>query len=302
MKKTLIALAALASTAVFAQSSVTIDGAFRVGFVGDKAGVNSIGDDQSSGNNLNFKVVEDLGGGLKANARAQLRYRIANGDNTNTTGTNDALFHLAHVGLSGAFGAVDIGRIGFDQVWGYQMNGSSNGSNVNVSGTGGATEDGQWRYTAPAFVTGLKIQVGGAMKANTAGAKDSNHFLVTYAAGNFAATAVSERVQNGNEYLGVGASYNFGVAKVNVIYADEQTAAGVNVINGYALSATVPMDAFTFKVGFRDSESGAANTDTSKTSFGVDYALSKRTVAEANTYKVKGDAKQSYFVGVRHSF
>ncbi len=301
MKKTLIALAAVAATgAAFAQSSVTIDGAFRAGFVGSAAGVNSIGDDQSSGNNLNFKVVEDLGGGLKANARAQLRYRIASGDKSNAGADNQ--FHLAHVGLSGAFGAVDIGRIGFDQVWGYQMNGSSNGSNVNVSGTGGATEDGQWRYTAPTFLAGLKIQVGGAMKANTAGGKDSNQFLVTYATGNFAATAVSERVSSGNEYLGVGASYNFGVAKVMAIYADEQTAAGANVINGYSISATVPMDAFTFKVGFRDTESGAANTDTSKTSFGVDYALSKRTVAEANTYKVKGDAKQSYFVGVRHSF
>ena len=298
MKKSLIALAVLATAGTaFAQSSVTINGAFRAGFHSDATGVKSIADDQSSGNNVNFRVVEDLGGGLKFDGHAQLRYRIANGDNTNTTGTTDALFHLANVGVSGAFGQMQIGRIGFDQMWGYNPFGS-NGAHLNVSGTGGATEDGQWRYTAPTFAPGLKVSLGGALKANTLGASDSSQFLVTYAQGPFAATVVSEKISTGKKYTAVGGSYDLGVAKIMLISANDKLA-GVKTADGVSLSVTAPMGAVLLKAGQMNSKM-ATNLD--KTSFGVEYALSKRTVVEANTYKVKGQTNQSYWIGARHSF
>lgn len=299
MKKSLIALAALAvSSAAFAQSTVAIDGSFRAGYGSDKAGVKSITDDQSSGNTVNFRIVEDLGGGLKFIAQSQLRYRIATGDNTNTTGATDALFHLANIGVSGAFGQIQVGRIGFDQMWGYNPFGS-NAAHVNVSGTGGATEDGQWRYTAPTFVPGLKVSLGGAQKANTLGAKDSSQFLVTYANGPLAATVVSEKVSSGTKYTGFGAAYNFGVAKVMLIAATDKNTAGTKTADGISYSVTAPMGAVLLKAGMMNDKM-TANKD--KTSFGVDYALSKRTTLEANTYKTKGDAKQSYWFGARHAF
>ncbi len=311
MKKSLIALAVLAASgAAFAQSTATISGSFRIGYHADANGVKSIYDDQSSGNTINFAVTEDLGGGLKFVGKTQLRYRPYNGDNTNTTGVastpakagttaTDALFHLANIGLTGGFGTVEFGRIGFDQMWGYNPFGS-NGAHVNVSGTGGATEDGQWRYTTPTFVPGLKVSFGGAQKANTASTVgDSSQFLIAYANGPLSASVVSEEVSSGTKYTAFGASYDLGVAKVMMISATDKNTAGTKTADGQSFSVTAPMGAVLLKAGMLNDKM-AANKD--KTSFGVDYALSKRTTLEANTYKVKGDAKQSYWMGVRHAF
>ena len=76
MKKSLIALAALAATSAFAQSSVTMYGNFDVGYGAHKttskdgtaftktAGVM---DGSWAGSRLGFRGTEDMGGGLKAN-------------------------------------------------------------------------------------------------------------------------------------------------------------------------------------------------------------------------------------------
>ena len=67
MKKTLIALAALATTAAFAQSSVTLYGKANVGF--QKASGSSAkmaGGADGSDSRFGLRGSEDLGGGLKA--------------------------------------------------------------------------------------------------------------------------------------------------------------------------------------------------------------------------------------------
>jgi predicted porin len=60
------------------------------------------------------------------------------------------------------------------------------------------------------------------------------------------------------------------------------------------------MGALTGKIGFLNDQM-AANAD--KTSIGVDYALSKRTVVSADFFKTKSSATgQNIWVGARHSF
>ncbi|MEY2792008.1 MAG: Gram-negative porin, partial [Pseudomonadota bacterium] len=71
MKKSLVALAALAATSAFAQSSVQIVGGFDVGYQqlnirGAKV-TQSAASNGSYTSNVIFKGTEDLGGGLKAN-------------------------------------------------------------------------------------------------------------------------------------------------------------------------------------------------------------------------------------------
>lgn len=315
MKKSLIALAVLAASgASFAQSTATISGAMRIGVLKNDTST-SVSPNQGSGNVLNVGIAEDLGGGLKAMASSQLRFDASNGALRNESGvTGDkAGFHLAAVGLAGGFGTVEIGRIGFDQFWGYNPNGS-NGAHVNPLTAAGATQNGQYRYTAPTFVSGLKIQVGGALKANTAAGVDgdSSHFLVTYANGPFAATFVKETVNGlqpaagsavagGVEITGVGASYDLGVAKLMLITGNQKNAtSGAELAKGTSVSASIPMGALTGKVGFLNDQM-AANAD--KTSFGVDYALSKRTIVSADFFKTKSSATgQNTWIGVRHSF
>jgi predicted porin len=111
MKKSLIALAVLAASgAAMAQSSVTLYGVADIWLGSVKTEVN--GDSsretllESGGVNtsrIGFKGSEDLGGGLKANF--QLEQSVALDD-----GTGGTFDRQSWVGLSGSFGAVQLGR------------------------------------------------------------------------------------------------------------------------------------------------------------------------------------------------
>jgi len=117
MKKTLVALAALASVSAFAQ--VTLSGNFdiavtNVGFtdpldattlVKRKATtVGSIG--TASTSTINLMAEEDLGGGLKSAARLEIDPRSNLSDNATTMAT-----HSSYVGIMGGFGAIKFGKM-----------------------------------------------------------------------------------------------------------------------------------------------------------------------------------------------
>jgi len=113
MKKTLIALAVLTvSSASFAQSTVTLSGVLDVGVRNTSkvaAGAAKLG--VTAGNNarLVFGVAEDLGGGMKALANAQMRFDPTTG--TAEAGNARPLFQgETRVGLSAGFGTVMLGR------------------------------------------------------------------------------------------------------------------------------------------------------------------------------------------------
>jgi hypothetical protein len=320
MKKTLVAIAALTAVAAFAQSSVSITGGMRIGYGQNAAGAKGLFTTQGSGNTINIVVVEDLGGGLAAEGAVQMRYDMTNGvlnsGNAGTAGTAAGvaapaaaatrLLHTTRLGLKGGFGAVQMGRIGLDQHWAYTAFGSTTaGAALNPVGAYGATEDNQLRYVSP-NISGFVAHVATSFKNNAApalvmngGAAQGSQILAQYANGPIAVTFVNEKVNTGSKGSQIGASYNFGVAKVNVISGSIKTAAGVKAGDALTFSATVPMGAATIKAGFKNDKL-AANNDAN--ALGVDYALSKRTVVEANTWKSKLDAKRSMWVGVRHAF
>ncbi len=149
MKKSLIALAALAATSAFAQSSVTlygraeagvdlgyssktdltvVTGALTNGVVTGSAATTSTtlkpgfrlqdGNDQGQGTSrVGFRGTEDLGGGLKANFVMEMGIRIDEGcvnggANCTSGGSGGAnLFgRAAWVGVSSGFGEVRLGR------------------------------------------------------------------------------------------------------------------------------------------------------------------------------------------------
>ncbi len=110
MKKTLIAMAALAATSVFAQSTVTLSGNLDVA-ASNSTGTQLVGKGTtfatttgtSSTSVLRFIAVEDLGGGLKATA--QYNFDPRGTVNDNAAPTRDEAF----VGISGGFGNVRLG-------------------------------------------------------------------------------------------------------------------------------------------------------------------------------------------------
>jgi len=91
MKKTLIAIAALAATAAFAQSTVTIDGLLDSGYVDINykgAKVSGITQGIAGTTQINFRGTSDLGGGLKASFRFESDFNsMSNAGNTGA-GTN----------------------------------------------------------------------------------------------------------------------------------------------------------------------------------------------------------------------
>jgi predicted porin len=92
MKKTLVAIAALAATSAFAQSAVTISGQLDAGIYslknmeGSDKKATVLGDGATFSNVLGFKGVEDLGGGQSAGFDLVADMQINNGD-TNAAGT-----------------------------------------------------------------------------------------------------------------------------------------------------------------------------------------------------------------------
>jgi predicted porin len=134
MKKTLVAIAALAATGAFAQSSVQIDGYIDAGYQainykGNK--VSGIEGNGSSTSQINIRGTEDLGGGLKAEFRVETDFNavstnantgVASSANATTAASaiNSAVAKGAlgngevRVGLNGGFGRVDLGSVNYN--------------------------------------------------------------------------------------------------------------------------------------------------------------------------------------------
>lgn len=77
------------------------------------------------------------------------------------------------------------------------------------------------QYISPSF-GGATVQLGFVPEGNVAGAKNTFSGAVTYAAGPFSisATAESKRAKGGEDFASVAGSFDFGLAKVMLGYAD----------------------------------------------------------------------------------
>jgi len=149
MKKTLVALAALAATGAFAQSTVSIQGIMDANVQSGKSYGQSyslVGQSGARTTTIRFHGTEDMGKGLKANFRFEVQPSVIAGDgngfnNTiattaavsangtaNATGQASAQSGLvgkgySFVGVSGGFGEVQFGTINTASLAAY-LNGS----------------------------------------------------------------------------------------------------------------------------------------------------------------------------------
>ena len=123
MKKSLIAMAALAATGAFAQSSVTLYGRMDLGMAVGKAdtttaaGVTTTAkatelagaENNWTGSRLGVRGSEDLGGGLKANFAYEFRLAPDATSAAGVTGSNWGRTRTAMLQVAGGFGSVTIG-------------------------------------------------------------------------------------------------------------------------------------------------------------------------------------------------
>ena len=264
MKKTLIALAALAATGAFAQSSATIDGTFDVGaqsinYKGNTA--NGINGNGSSTSQLNFRGTSDLGGGMKANFRVETDWSTtSNKGNTGSASTpvsvgNETVAAASSFGngeirggISGGFGSVDAGAVNYNTLGTYttgQPFGTAIGSGFrtlyvnDAQSTSQVRSDNSVKYTTPAF-SGLTASLYYAGKQT--GAVDT------------ASSATANAVKQ-TSFGGMGAYDMQGTTEI-----------GVNYANG-PLAVSFSSLAQDYK------DVGTGTTDSTVNTFGVNYSI-----------------------------
>lgn len=333
MKKTLIALAAVAATsAAFAQSSVTIDGAVDLGYVKPIGSKDARLDATNGANQIRFLGTEDLGGGLKANFTLAQRFSPESGGNDGTKNTRPTFQGESTVGLSGGFGSVKLGRaltafqgpVNMTDPWGTLQVGSSavltagytTDKENNTDGAGAGRTDAIF-YSSPNF-SGFSAAVSIGLKehtpstvtpAATAPSKNLTSLWASYASGPLYVGGGMEQNRQDDQVTAILATYNLGFMTVGAGYsnidlkaADSATAFDRNAWN---IMAVAPMGAFVIKAGYGVSKADASGAEaTKKLGLGVDYMLSKRTKVYASfgSDSVKTTDKSGYDIGIRHTF
>jgi predicted porin len=175
MKKTLIALAAMATTTAFAQSTVTLSGNVKAGLAQTKYSGAAAGNGSATGladgsSRFILSGSEDLGGGLRANFQADTRFRID--DNGAAPTASPLAGGNTFIGLSGGFGNLQIGKLDTHYCLGSDTHGTRatalqasscgllgyvNGSSGNAVIANASRSVNVTRYTSPNF-SGLTFQ------------------------------------------------------------------------------------------------------------------------------------------------
>ena len=317
MKKTLIALAALAATASFAQSSVTLYGKANVGFQSTNGSKTAVVDQpDGSGSRWGIKGTEDLGGGLAANFTLESGVMINNGTNDKSSTNNYAFQRQSWMGLSSTtLGELRIGRqytVGFNGSIGTMPSTYSDPAlavGLGFHGMGSRTND-QIQYRSPVF-NGFQIQGSTQLASNTTEAAAStdglypaaknNELGLAYANGPITANVTGANVTSTagvkTSPWGANATYNFGVASATLGYVDTNAAAG----KGYVAKVSMPVGANALFAGY------AKNSTTKVDAYelGDYYSLSKRTklyAIYANGNTATAASGKRVAVGVTHDF
>jgi len=323
MKKSLIALAALAAVGVAsAQSSVSISGGYNLG-VGKSISTAGVVDTRASvvnnlanGNNITFTVNEDLGGGLRAIASTNIRYDASTGMNTsntvnNTSTAGDPFAQNSSIALAGSFGQVTMGRFtsgvaapigGYDPFFTSTLGVAISAPPPRINDT--------VQYATPTM-SGFRATIETSLRAGTgnatasAVAKDAVQYTLTYNQGpvSLMVGGGNTQQQSNNKISGVGASYNMGVAIPTVAYAKTGNGASTSgSTEETAVGVTVPLGAISLLAGHRKTEgSGTAALNTKRNSVGAHYILSKRTRALVEVAK-ETSKDTAWVLGLRHTF
>jgi len=313
MKKVL-AVAALLGLAGAAQAQVTLYGLIDMSYgkneiqlPGDKNDVHSGGDLGSGQGNsttrFGIKGSNDVGGGTKVNFQLESGGITSNGE----VNPGGAFFNrAAWAGFSGSFGEVRVGKqdsVAFQTMAGFDLNGASNanaaGQNATVAPWFRGRQDRSVQYISP-VMGGFKAQVGFQGEGNVAGAKANTSVGLSFTAGPFAAAVAAESARSNvdNDFYSVGGTYDLGIAKIALGYADGGTG-----LKGASFGVSAPVAGFTIGAQF------AKNNDTSATAYElfINKEIFKNTYGYAELGNLdksangfsKGDA---YAIGVIYVF
>lgn len=350
MKKHLLAVVSLAalSAPAFAQSNVTLYGIadIAVASVSNRDGKRWTGQDSGrlQSSRFGLRGTEDLGDGLSANFVFESGLNLASGASTSST----VFFNRqAFLGLSSRdVGSVTLGRqytpiydnvillsgaptfgVAGGAVDGISTPGSSA---VRFDNTiGGTRIDSSFKYTSPVFNgfranAMLALDEGGArgrfQSAGFAYTKANLALGGAYHKSECKKSAPCSGSVADDEMYGLGAGYDFGIARLGVIYTSQKNAKNVRGNNADVFSAlaSFPVGLWTLSAGYQKlNDKSALNQDLHQYNLSALYLLSKRTAMYVAYTKQKvdnggkagmavmnsSDGRQNQFsVGLRHVF
>jgi len=338
MKTQLFALSVLsaASCAVQAQSSVTVYGVLDSFLELASAGngtVTRISSGGAMGSRFGFRGTEDLGSGLKANFVLEAGILMDTGASTGTatiptstvpTGAAYMFQRLATVGLSGDFGAVNIGRqytphfgtmAAFDPA-GFTMSGALNyyagpGVGINGGSLADATtrRDNSIQYTTPTW-GGFKANLFYAFgESNGAGGQPKSTGNTLNIAAGYSSSTLSAQasymtektiylVGNTDKYTVLAASYDFGVIKPSAIFVRRRgDMAGAPSLDAYQIGASAPVGVGKLIATYGQLKNKTtANSDSKAIGVRYDYPLSKRTTIYGGATRISNQAAAGYTI------
>ena len=298
MKKTLIALAALAVvSAASAQSTVTMYGILDAYVASNSVDTGTgsvstthVGSGAVNGSRWGMKGSEDLGGGLKANFKLESGFSI----DTGASGQGALFGRQALVGLSGGFGAVSFGHIATPY---YDVDGAqdamfnsalspeasifrSSTSNPGVSYLGGfkgvIRSDNTIRYDLPSM-NGFGASVSYSLDEKVAAAT-----LPTVVAAGLSVTSVS-------------VTYAGGPAAVSFAYQNEAKYLGTVDQNFTRLQGSYDLGAIVAKAGFGKvgNVANVSGAETTEFMLGADYKASAALTLSASYANSKDNTTQT---------
>ena len=315
MKKTLIALAAIAaSSAALAQSSVTLFGIVDMNVRNVKQGgvsQSSLSQDGTASSRLGFRGVEDLGGGMSASFWLE---GALNPDEGTPAGLQ--FMRRSTVSLSGGFGEVRLGRDYTPTFWNhtqYDPFGTNGvGSSTNMFGTlgSGATTtvraDNTIAYFTP-NLSGFQAQLQYAFKESQAENTPNEYagLRLVYASGPLSVALATAKegaaTTNVNSFkrTNFAASYDFGFIKPMFQYTvgSFDTNAGVEQEVKHALiGLTAPVGPGLIKASYVRSSYDNFAGDANQFAIGYEYGLSKRTALYANYARISNKTGAAFSV------
>lgn len=309
MKKSLIALAVLASVAgvAQAQSSVQLYGIVDLVIHKDKGVSAAMTSGGVSSSRWGLKGSEDLGGGLKANFLLEQGFAADAG--TVAAGTQFA--RQSYVGLSGGFGEVKLGKMwtAYDDISGatnpvfYSVLSptviwASSGYNYNPA---------NGFYYATPTMGGLSGAVSYNLDEVTPAKKNVTSFHVKYEGGPVYAglayqTEGDVSGSNDKKFTRLNGSYDLGVAKILAGYGKVSMTGTPNVTD-LTIGADIPLgSSLVLSAGYASSKP-TGGVKASGFSFGAAYLLSKRTTVYGGFLDTKNGGPDSRVgFGLKHTF
>lgn len=311
MNRTLVvaAVAALASGAALAQSSVTVYG--RLNLTLESQDANGVKTKVMNNNSsrIGFKGTEDLGGGLKAG------FVLESGMSPDTGAAGSPFWgRQSEVNLSGGFGMLRAGNFVSEAYFATSdyigMHNHETGTSSDALYAYIGRNINKVAYRTPEFVKGLTVEAAVSAGEGVAGRTRSYDVAANYSVGPLHLGFGYEKNGNAKQFA-ISGLYEFGSLIVGGMVQRDTNAYGNGDRTNFrgSVAYMVGANEFHLNVGKAGNYSKTADSGALQTTLGYNYNLSKRTKVYGYWTKVDAERNTGYAsdyssiaVGVRHNF